>query len=474
MSKPLSKKEIYDRLIRLRNLERLHAVQSEQNRLLKEIVKRQDETIAMQAKAIETFKLRIEELERMVFRKKKAKTEEEPNKDDTDPKPPVVRTSASYRRLVPKDSEVTEEMLHSIDHCPDCHHFLEKKTTKVCYEEDIVLAAKSVIQHTIEKGFCRQCKRWKSAVPIPSADVFLGNETQRFVGYLSVIGRLSFEGIRHLLLSVYRLEISDGEIAKILKRTAAKLRPEYEDLKERIRGQSAVHYDETSWKVQQETQGNHAWTMAAASSPEVVFVCGRSRGKGVAEDLKGDADHIGITDDYGVYRNLFGEGKHQLCWAHPHRKFRDLTESKSLTEDKKTLCVRMHEDFAKLYADVRETIKTPFEQKRRETQRNAFLKRLDRMAEPDPNDPKKLATLKESLGKNREACFVCLINEGVPCDNNRAEQAIRPLVLKRKTSFGSKTQQGAEVFGVLASVWYSLFRKDPRTAFAEMGVLLGV
>lgn len=473
MSQPLSKKEIYDRMIRLRNLEWLHTVQKERNALLERENRLLREMNAEQAKAIESLRLRIEELEKMVFRKKKAKTEEEPEKDDN-PKPPVVRTSASYRRPVPKDGEVTEKTLHAIDRCPDCCHLLVKKTTKVCYEEDIVLTVKSVTRHTIEKGFCRQCNHWKSAVPVPSTDVFLGSEVQRFVGYLSVIGRLSFEGIRNLLLSIYRLEISDGEIAKILKRTAAKLRPEYEDLKERIRGQSAVHYDETSWKVQDETQGNHAWTMAAASSPEVVFVCGRSRGKGVAEDLKGDADHIGITDDYGVYRNLFSKGKHQLCWAHPHRKFRDLTESKSLTEDKRKLCIRMHEDFAKLYADVRETLKTPFDRDRRETRRNAFLKRLDRMAEPDPNDPKKLATLKESLVKNREAYFVCLVNKGVPCDNNRAEQTIRPLVLKRKNSFGSKTQQGAEVFGVLASVWYSLFRRNPRTAFAEMGVLLGV
>lgn len=471
MSQPLSKKEIYDRLIRLRNLERLHTVQKERNAALEIMVANQAVIIDNQAKIIESLKLRIEELEKMVFKKKKATTEEEAKKDDTNPKPPAPRSPASYQRPIPPEETITEKRTHAIAHCPECRCLLEKKITKIVYEEDIILASTSVIQHTIEKGYCEQCRKWHSSVPIPTTNVFLGNNVQVFIGYLFTISRLSFEGIRNLLLSVYRLEVSDGEIAKLLRREALRLRPEYESLKETIRSQPADHYDETSWPVQEEEQGDYAWVLASAASPEVVFTCGQSRGKGVAEKLKGDSQAIGISDDYGAYRNLFGEGKHQLCWAHPHRKFRDLTESPSLTEEKRTLCVKVHEDFAKLYGEVRDALEHPFDRKQRERLRMEFLTRLDILAAPNNNDPKKLATLKESLRKNRVAYFVCLVNENVPCDNNRAERALRPLVLKRKTSFGSKTQRGAEVFSVLASVWYSLFRKDPRTVFAEVGRL---
>ena len=474
MSQPLSKKEIYDRMIRLRNLERLHTAQKERNAFLEQQNQLLLRVNAEQVKMIESLKLRIEELEKMVFKKKKAAIEEETDKKDIDRKPPASRDASSYRRSIPKDGEITEKLLHSIKQCPDCESLLEKKTAKVCYEEDIILASKSVTRHTIEKGFCKNCGKWKSSIPIPSTHVFLGNSVQQFIGYLSVISRLSFESIRNLLLSVYQLEVSDGEIAKILKREAAMLVSEYEELKARIRGQSAAHYDETSWKVQEETQGNYAWVMASTSSPEVVFDCGKSRGKGVAEQLKGDADHIGISDDYGAYRNLFSKGKHQLCWAHPHRKFRDLTESQSLNEETKKLCIKMYEDFEKLYADVREALQKPFDQEKRNPLRTKLLKRLDQMSQPNSADPKKLATLKDSLRKNKEAYFVCLINKDVPCDNNRAERAIRPLVLKRKNSFGSKTQQGAEITSILTSVWYSLFRKNPRTMFQEMGVLLEV
>lgn len=90
MSKTLSPKEISDRMIRLRNLERLHAVQKERNAALEILVANQTVIIDNQAKIIESLKLRIEELEKMVFRKKKAITEEETRPKDKDPdsKPP--------------------------------------------------------------------------------------------------------------------------------------------------------------------------------------------------------------------------------------------------------------------------------------------------------------------------------------------------------------------------------------------------
>jgi hypothetical protein len=54
---------------------------------------------------------------------------------------------------------------------------------------------------------------------------------------------------------------------------------------------------------------------------------GKSRGKGNAEELiEGMSEEsVGISDDYGAYKNLFKY--HQLCWAHPYRKLRDLAKS---------------------------------------------------------------------------------------------------------------------------------------------------
>lgn len=74
------------------------------------------------------------------------------------------------------------------------------------------------------------------------------------------------------------------------------------------------------------------------------------------------------------------------------------------------------------------------------------------LRQPHPEDPKKLANLKQQLYIHEDALFTCLLHDGIPADNNRAEQAIRKLVLKRKKSFGCRTTVGARTLSVLTSV----------------------
>lgn len=78
MSSSLSQEEVNQRLIRLRNLERLHRDQRQrndhlvrENRSLKERITVLESTVANQQKIIEDFRLQIEELRAMIFGKKK-------------------------------------------------------------------------------------------------------------------------------------------------------------------------------------------------------------------------------------------------------------------------------------------------------------------------------------------------------------------------------------------------------------------
>jgi hypothetical protein len=81
--------------------------------------------------------------------------------------------------------------------------------------------------------------------------VSLGENVRQFVSFATVILRLSYEQIEDFLESSNKLKISDGEISNILKTESGRLMPVFERLKVNIRGRPAVHYGETSWKVQQ-------------------------------------------------------------------------------------------------------------------------------------------------------------------------------------------------------------------------------
>lgn len=147
----LSKTEIKKRLIRLRNIEFLHERQRfkiwhlrDENRELKQEIKRLNTVVSGHQKTIDDMKLQIEELRTMVFGKKK-KPKEIDDDDLTPPKEKIPRTSDSYERPIPKDEEVTEIKHHTQNQCA-CGEKIIKKKTAIFYEEDIPIPVKKSLE----------------------------------------------------------------------------------------------------------------------------------------------------------------------------------------------------------------------------------------------------------------------------------------------------------------------------------------
>ncbi|MBI3336294.1 transposase, partial [Candidatus Peregrinibacteria bacterium] len=390
-----------------RNLKKLHHAARERVQAQDNLIKEQAEHIrlllqenALQKKLIETLTLRVEELETMVLgRKRKDHNQhDDPSSFSSPPKSRMPRDASSYHRTIPSPEDITKEETHTIDSCPDGNTPLTKIKTIVYYEEDIVLPqepsqCKTVIKRHVEKGYCTTCTKWRPALPLPPTSVVIGSRVRAFVSYASIILRLSYDQIQHLLNDLYAFSISQGEIANILDREAVKLTSPYEQRKTMIREQIGVHYDETGWKVPCEDQGNHAWVMTGTKTPDAVFLMGRSRGKGNAEEWMGgnNAQHIGISDDYGAYRTLLET--HQLCFVHPLRKLRDLAQSDTLDHAMREQCRGTYAQFSSLYADLRAILATPFDLEERIRVRDQLITRLQTITLPHPNDPQKLKTI---------------------------------------------------------------------------------
>jgi transposase len=302
--------------------------------------------------------------------------------------------------------------------------------------------------------------------------VSLGANAKQFIAFSTVILRLGYQPIKDFLLGAVHLAVSDGEITETLADQAASLQPEFAALRERIDRQPASHYDETSWPVQSAEQGIFAWIRTGAETPEALFLLGRSRGKGNIDNLRGEGarNQPGLTDAYPAYTNAFTV--HALCWAHPHRAFRDIAAAECLSEVARQHCQDTFQIFDALYADVRTVNATPFVLKERLLKKAGLAARFDEIVAPHPLDPKKLAARKATLRENRECYFVCIIRPGIPCDNNKAERGLRHLVIKRRISCGSRTQRGADMMSVLYSVLLSLWWKSKPAFFQEYARLL--
>src|SRR3989338_4916240 len=170
-------------------------------------------------------------------------------------------------------------------------------------------------------------------------------------------------------------------------------------------------------------QGNYAWITRPTIGEETIFLMGRSRGKGNAEELKCDVDNqVGISDDYAAYDTLFT--KHQLCMSHPQRKLRDLHEAKTLSPTSGAACTISYQAFSVLYADLKKTLESEYQKDEWLQKREDFMKRLKEIAVVTEDDPQKLKAIKQSLTQNAEKYSTCLLQPGIPADNNKAERGL--------------------------------------------------
>lgn len=480
----LSETEIQKRLQELRNLRVLHRKAVKRNAKLEFENKSQKERIiALEENQefllnqVETLRLQVEELKKIIFgRGKKRKDDDSdddfrPKKEKTEMKP---RNKDSYKRPVPGEDDVTAHEHHRLNpDCPDCGTPLQGRETEMFYEEDIPLPDKKtklrqVIRHHIEKGYCPMCRKWHTALPLPSAKVILGGRVRLYIAYLSILLRLSFSQIQSLLWDTYHFRISDGEIAKILHLTADRLKPEYERIKMRLQKGRGVHLDETSW-------GDfYMWVMTSANAgcEDVLYLAGRTRGKGNADELMGDDfKGVRITDAYGAYKNQ--KGPHQQCWSHPHTKLRQLAYSKVVSEETRRHCYEAYSEFSVIYEKLRRYIKEPFNPKNREEQKQLLFKEIAGWKAPDKKDPVKLKNIKQQFCDYTHEWLICMDYDGLPCDNNKAERKLRHFVIKRKISFGNKTQKGHQTLETLATVLMTCWKTHKNNFFPELRMLCG-
>lgn len=479
--KGLAREEISRRMQEWRNFKVLHKKAVQQNRKLKteiKILKKENHQLKAEnielKKVVECLLLRIEELEQIIFGKSREKDNDSgdfSSNDNNESKLPKKRNPESYQRKKPNPAEITETKRHSIDQCPDCRTKLRRKRIVVFYEEDILLPdkntrLKAVIEHRVEKGWCPQCKKWHTAIPLPCKKALIGDKVKFYICYLSILIRLSYPQIINLLRDTCGFSISNGKIANILAEMSVKFRPEFERLKKSLQNGKGVHLDETGWRKL------YLWVMASIDTEEVLYLAGRNRGNRHIDELLGENfQGIRINDAYAAYKNKRGDC--QQCLAHPHRKLKDLAESKTLSPATRKHCQTVYQEFSEIYGKVRACIAEPFDPIRRKQQKAELLKDFSAWRKFRKKDPQKLHNIRQQFHDYETEWLTCLDYEGVPCDNNKAERMLRHFVIKRKISFGTKTEKTSENFSILASVLMTYWKKFEGNFFQNLVPLAG-
>jgi transposase len=333
--------------------------------------------------------------------------------------------------------------------CPDCRTPLIRRRKHRRIVEDLVPSAVSTTCYHTQSGYCIRCRRQiESRAPEqpPAATIAraqLGLNTLATVAILRVRHRLPYRQIVQLLKDLPGLTISAGGLLKQIKRLARWLDGKYRDLILQMRASPHVHVDETGWRI----DGKNFWLWAFTDPTFTLYHIDESRGGKVPLELLGKAfGGTVVADFYSAYNQL--DAPKQRCLTHLMREVKELSVEDPAFADcplsRKLMkwckeAIRLKKQWQELPGE------------RYEMKASQLEDRLDAIMRSEQAHPEAKRLCKR-LVRHRPELTRFLWNKDLDGSNNAAERALRPAVVMRKITGGSRSETAAAAWAKLASL----------------------
>jgi len=294
-----------------------------------------------------------------------------------------------------------------------------------------------IFEHRLHRLVCPGCgKAAVAGLPDGVSGSAFGPRMEAHIAVLAGVYRLSRRQVADVIAEMFGCEISLGAVDASVMRMSAVLADPWRELRDAVRKASAVHADETSWRV----RGESSWMWVAASSLMACYRIDPSRSQMAAKALLGeDFGSFIITDRYAGYHWL-DVLQQQLCWCHAIRQLVSLSErdgppgglgAKLLVDARQV--IRLHREYLEddhelswLQAQLRplrESIKTLLEQRVR-------------------GHHQKTRNFCAGLLEEYDALWTFCEVPGISPTNNAAERALRHTVILRKIQLGTQAEKG--------------------------------
>jgi transposase len=361
-------------------------------------------------------------------------------------------------RPMPDQIDVHQEVPCPVDEMgkPSCPHCCVQLSDVKHHErlvEDVIPSEVRVTCYHTTSGYCPSCRKVvESRAPgqPPAADLphaQLGLNALATAAVMRVCYRLPFRQITRLFADLPGLSISPGAIVKQIKRLGKWLEKQYHRLTLSLRLAGVVHADETGWR----TNGKNGYLWTLTNDRHTLYHVDSSRGRKVIIELLGKAfgqtsDQTLISDFYSVYNKF--DCHQQKCLTHLLRELKETAVKRPELKGHAffVTCKRLIKSMLRLKKkhETMDAGKYALAVKRHENQ-------LDQLTGQIWNDPD-ADRLTKRIRKHRDSLTTFLHRKEVDGTNNAAERAIRPAVIMRKITGGSRSREGAKAWSILASV----------------------
>ncbi|MCH4565588.1 IS66 family transposase [Halomonas sp. EGI 63088] len=375
--------------------------------------------------------------------------------------PPATRKKPKRAPLPPELPRTEIRHEPESEHCP-CGCQLRRIGEEVSEKLDYTPGVFSVERHVRGKWVCAQCETLIQA-PMPAQIIDKGIAT---AGLLAQVLIAKYGD--HLPL--YRQEqifaragvpIPRSTLAEWVGICGVRLQPLIDALRDMLLTEPVLHADETPVPMlapgKKKTHRAYLWAYATtpyADLKAVIYDFTDGRGGQHARDFLGDWRGKLICDDYSGYKQSFANGVTEIgCMAHARRKFVDLHVA-----GKSQIAEQAIEHIGQLYQVEREAKALTAEERQRlrDTRARPIADTLHRWMlahrEKVPNGSATAKALDYSL-KRWAALTRYLDDGGLPIDNNRVENLIRPWALGRTNwLFAGSLRSGQRAANIMSLI----------------------
>lgn len=389
---------------------------------------------------------RIADLESQI--KKNSKNSSKPPSSDQKPnnqsdqrkKKRRFRTGTS-RQLLP-ESEVTSRKEKRIDTCPKCHSAM-KATGKIVKWQQIELPdiKPLVNQWELHESCCPCCKLVIMPELEKSETYLLGPRLEAFINLCLGRFRMGHRMIREFVATLLpNVDLSQGLISKIKRRSAKALASPHQEIMERILAENKpIHVDATGWRHMGINE--HAVVMKAQNCVAFMFI--RHQNKATFKELL-PGKNLHLVTDRGLPAGEVNARMHQYCLTHLLRNIQGLAEHSKTTSIETEQLGEIYDCLQQLFVDKHRMDKGEISVNTWRQYGYELWQYIEGCVKEllASNPGEKVARFFRKLQKGWQNFKTYLRNSDYPMTNNPAEEALRSLVIARKLCFGSRSEYG--------------------------------
>ena len=387
-------------------------------------------------------------------------------KPKADPKGPGRKAGQgrfTFRRA-PTSSEPPIEVPVTVGHCPCCGGELRYERTDEATVTDMPQAAQPEVKcYAVEVRRCERCgQRVRGQHPDVAPDQY-GATAHRVGPRVKAAAHTVHYGmgvpVRKLpaiLREFTGIEVTQSALTQdALKKSEGVVGNAYQELRKGVATAPAVYTDDTGFRIHGET----AHLMTFDTDEATVFqIRRRHRNEEVRELIPTDYAGVMVTNRGKSYdaEELLGV-KQQKCLDHLKENLNEVLEHKAGRARSFGLKLKsILQKARQLWRDQRAGKAKNFQAQAERIEGELTNHLRPRMLKDEDNQ-----RLLDGIGlqHDRGRVLLFLHDPTIEPTNNRAERTLRPAVIARQLSHGSKNERGAEAFAAFTSVIQTAAKK---------------